>query len=112
MKFEFKFLRAIDAHGVKPWAIAVCAAVSGRDCARPCMAQSEAIDRGAQCDTCVWQYVVLSRAVIVLAPASAWRLRRLEWVRSVWCGEFSTNLPLRALVVRSAQPNELFMFPG
>ena len=40
-----------------------------------------------------------------------WLLRRLEWVRSVWCGEFSRNLPLRALVVRSTPPNESFMFP-
>jgi len=58
LEFEFKFSRAIDAHGVKPWAIAVCGAVSGRDCARPCMAQSEATDRGAKCVTCVWRVVV------------------------------------------------------
>ena len=48
--------RAIEAHGVKPWVIAVRSAVSGR--ARPCMAQSEVIDRGAKCGTCVWRVVV------------------------------------------------------
>jgi len=49
LNFEFKYSPAIDAidRGAKCgiWRVVVCGLL-GRDCAPPCMAQSEAIDKG------------------------------------------------------------------